>query len=146
MTIRDERSVLDTNVWIFGLRRSPTFPACASLLDRLHELHVFLPRQVLRELHGNLTDDEMRDLFRLVTLHSGRITLDWQRAPRDLVEKYERFAWRRGDAVVAAHLEHLAIPHLVSENRTFLREVPNTPFRLLTATEALAELDQASSL
>lgn len=35
MTIPLERWVLDTNVWVFGLRRDADFPACAELLDRI---------------------------------------------------------------------------------------------------------------
>jgi hypothetical protein len=34
VSIRDEWIVLDTNVWIFGLRRIPDFPACAELLRK----------------------------------------------------------------------------------------------------------------
>jgi hypothetical protein len=41
---------------------------------------------------------------------------------------------------VAAHLEELGIKILVSENRDFLEEVRNLPFRRLSATQALAEL------
>lgn len=144
MTIRDERTVLDTNIWIFGLRRTAAHPACASLLDRLRELTVVLPRQVLGELQTNLTDGEIREFFRLISLHPGHTALDWQRAPLALVTKYERLAWRRGDAVVAAHLEHLGVPLLISENRTFLRGASDVPFRLLTAAEALAELNEVS--
>ena len=66
MTIRDERVVLDTNIWIFGLRRHPEFPGCVLLLERLSQLHVILPRQVLWELRANLTEGELRSLFRLV--------------------------------------------------------------------------------
>jgi len=33
MTILAEPFLLDTNVWIFGLRRDGQFPACAELLD-----------------------------------------------------------------------------------------------------------------
>ena len=35
MSILDEWIVLDTNIWIFGLRRVPDIPACAQLLERL---------------------------------------------------------------------------------------------------------------
>lgn len=84
MTIRTDRIVIDTNVWIFGLRQTPEYLSCARLLDR-------------------------------------------------------------GDAVVAAHLEHLAVPVLVSENRDFLGGVAGLPFRRVTAAEALSELDQVTA-
>lgn len=54
MTIRDERVILDTNVWIFGLRRHPRLPSCVLLLERLGQQHLILPRQVLRELQGDI--------------------------------------------------------------------------------------------
>ena len=142
MTIRTDRVVIDTNVWIFGLRRTPAYLSCAHLLDRLSDLRVVISRQVLRELQGNLSDEELRDLFHLVNLHPTHIVLDWQWAPIELIRKYERLGCRRGDAVVAAHVEHLGIPLLVSENREFLSGVNGLPFRMLTASDALAELEQ----
>jgi predicted nucleic acid-binding protein len=66
VSIRDEWIILDTNVWTFGLRRIPNFPACAKLLENLNRLRVVLPRQILQELQANLVDDELRVLFRLI--------------------------------------------------------------------------------
>ena len=77
MTIRDERIVLDTNVWIFGLRR---LPDCALLLERLSQLQVILPRQVLRELQANLTESELRALFRLLKQCPEQIVIRWEKA------------------------------------------------------------------
>ena len=145
MTIRAERVILDTNIWIFGLRRTSAYEDCALLLNRLGDLTVLVPRQILRELQLNLSDDELREFFRLVSLHPARIGIDWGHAPTELVKKYEAGGWRRGDAVIAAHLEHLAVPSLVSENREFLKDAPGLPFRLLTAAEALASLAEPSS-
>jgi predicted nucleic acid-binding protein len=59
VSIRDEWILLDTNVWIFGLRRVPDFPACAELLENLIRLRVVVPRQILQELQANLFDDEL---------------------------------------------------------------------------------------
>jgi predicted nucleic acid-binding protein len=56
VSIQDEWIVLDTNIWIFGLRRVPDFPACAELLDHLNQLRVALPRQILQELQANLSE------------------------------------------------------------------------------------------
>ena len=66
MTILNERIVLDTNIWIFGLWHHPQVPACVRLLDRLGQLHVVLPRQVLKELQANLSRGELATLFRLL--------------------------------------------------------------------------------
>jgi len=145
VTIRTDRIVIDTNVWIFGLRQTPEYLSCARLLDRLSDLTVVVPRQVVRELQANLTDDELRDLFRVINLHPMHITLDWPWAPIELVRKYEGLGCKRGDAVVAAHLEHFAVPVPVSENRDFLGGVAGLPFRRVTAAEALSELGQVTA-
>ena len=56
MTIPPERWLLDTNVWIFGLRRDNAFPGCARLLDRIGSFSVLIPLQVLKELNLALTE------------------------------------------------------------------------------------------
>jgi hypothetical protein len=47
---------------------------------------------------------------------------------------------RLGDAAVAAHLEEKNIDALISENRHFLAEIPDLPFRVLSSTATLEEL------
>jgi len=42
-------------------------------------------------------------------------------------------------------LEELGIEVLVTENRDFLKEIENLPFRTLNAAEALAELKRVST-
>jgi hypothetical protein len=60
-TIRSEAVALDTNVFVFALRKEATYPACETLLfDKLSELHVYIPLQIFVELQRNLTSDEMR--------------------------------------------------------------------------------------
>lgn len=56
MTILPERWLLDTNVWIFGLRRDAAFPACALLLDRIGSFSILIPLQVIKELSLALTE------------------------------------------------------------------------------------------
>jgi len=70
VTIRTDRVVLDTNVWIFGLRRTPTFPSCSDLLEQVAELNVAIPRQIFQELQPNLNEEEIRDLFQLIEMKS----------------------------------------------------------------------------
>ena len=65
MGIDGEWIVLDTNVRIFGLRNQPDRPACVPVLRCLPRLYVKLPRQILLELRANLTDEELKELFRL---------------------------------------------------------------------------------
>jgi predicted nucleic acid-binding protein len=90
VSIRDEWIILDTNVWIFGLRRIPDFPACAELLENLNRLRVVLPRQILQELQANLVDDELRVLFRLINRLPIPPKIDWQKAAPETVTKYQQ--------------------------------------------------------
>jgi predicted nucleic acid-binding protein len=141
VSIRDEWIILDTNSWIFGLRRTPEFLACADLLQNLNRLQIVLPRQILQELQTNLVEDELRELFRLLNRLAIRPKIDWQKATTETVAKYQRMGCKLGDAVVSAHLEELEIKTLVTENRDFLEELANLPFRTLKASEAMAELN-----
>lgn len=145
MSILDERIVLDTNIWIFGLRRVPDIPACSQLLERLHRLSVVLPRQILQELQANLSEDEVRTLLRLLSRLPQKIIINWEKAQQEIIAKYQRLGCKLGDAAVAAHLEELNIKLLVSENRDFLEEIKELPFRRLSATQALAEIEQRAS-
>ena len=140
MTIRTEWVVLDTNVWIFGLRRQPEYPACVKLLDSLNRLRVKIPRQILREPQANLSDGEMHEIFRILNRYSERVDIQWDKADPLLVEKYQRLGCRLGDAVVAAHLEALEVKAIVSENRHFLSEMQELPFRVLSSSDALLEV------
>ena len=142
MTIRDERVVLDTNIWIFGLRRYPEFPGCVLLLERLSPLHVILPRQVLWEFRANLTEGELRSLFRLLNQFPERVVIRWERPERETIRKYQSLGCKLGDAAIAAHLEQLEIEVLVTENRHFLEEIQGLPFRRLSSIEVLAELER----
>ncbi len=116
MTTPPERWLLDTNVWIFGLRRDDEFPACAHLLDR------------------------MRDFYRLVNQYPEFIGLSWEPAPTELVEFYEQRGCRKGDAVIAAHAEASGTRTIVSENRQFLQTIKDLPVELVTAEEAQSRL------
>jgi hypothetical protein len=50
-SIRGETVALDTNVFIFALRKEANHPACETLLfDKLNELHVYMPLQIFVEL------------------------------------------------------------------------------------------------
>ena len=59
-SIRDETIALDTNVFIFALRKEVAYPTCEILLfDKLPQLKMHVPLQVLIELQRNLSDSEM---------------------------------------------------------------------------------------
>ncbi len=140
MNIDNEWIVLDTNIWIFGLRNQPDQPACYQLLQCLNELYVKTPYQVFLELQANLDPDEMKRFFRLIHLYPNRIELSWEKAELDLIKKYRNLGCKLGDAVIASHLEIMSIKTLVSENRDFYAEIKRLPFRVLRAEEALQEI------
>jgi predicted nucleic acid-binding protein len=144
MSIDNEWIVLDTNIWIFGLRNQADRPACSRLLQHLNQLHVKTPFQILLELQANLDPEEMKRFFRLVDLDPDRIGLCWERAESNLIEKYQKLGCKLGDAAIAAHLERMGLGTLVSENRDFIEEISGLPFRVLRAEEALRELGQLS--
>ena len=141
MSIANEWIVLDTNIWIFGLRNQADQPACYQLLQCINKLYVKTPNQIFLELKANLEPDELKRFFRLIHLYPDRIELAWEKAELDLINKYRNLGCKLGDAVIASHLEMMSIKILVSENRDFLEEIKGLPFRVLHAKEALRELD-----
>ncbi len=104
-----------------------------------------LPRQILQELQANLSEEEIRSLFRLLSRVPERLKINWDKTKTGIIAKYRRLGCKLGDAVIAAHLEELGIEVLVTENRDFLEEIENLPFRTLNAAEALAELKRVST-
>ena len=133
-----ERWLLDSNVWLFGLRRDAAFPACASLLDQIGSISIIIPLQVLKELAANLTEIEMQDFYRLLNSYPERVEVSWTTAPHERVGFYREQGCRKGDAVIAAHAEVLGADLIVSENRQFLHTISS--LRMATAAEALERL------
>ena len=141
MSIRTKGVVLDTNVWIYGLRQDQGHQDCAELLDKLRALRVIIPRQVLIELQVNFSPQEYQHFWQLINTYSARIEVSWDPAPIDRLDRYSGLGCRRGDAAVAALTEYVGAEALVTENREFLRNVPDLPFRLLSSSDLLAELE-----
>ena len=104
-SIRSEAVALDTNVFIFALRKEANYPACESLLfDKLSELDVYIPLQIFVELQRNLTSDEMRGVLRAL-IRAKTVTWDYAPAPAERIARWEQQGAKKGDAVIAAHLE-----------------------------------------
>lgn len=139
-TIPHERWLLDTNVWVFGLRGDAEYPACAQLLERIGSFSIIIPLQLLKELTVNLTTDETRDLYQLVNQYPEIIEVSWEPASVDRVRFFEERGCRKGDAVIAAHAEALGVRVIVSENRQFLQTVKDLPLEIITPEQALARL------
>jgi len=141
MTTPRERWLLDTNVWIFGLRRESGLPACAQLLERIGTFSVVIPLQVLKELNLVLSETEMRDFYQTINQSPEFIELSWEPVPDERVRFYERLGCRKGDAVIAAHAEESGVGIIVSENRQFLQTLKDFPVSIITAKEALVQVD-----
>ena len=144
MTTLTERWLLDTNIWVFGLRRDQAFSACIQLLDRVGSFSAVIPLQVLKELNLALTEDEMRDFYRLINQYPEFIELSWQPVSIEIVKFYEGHGCRKGDAVIAAHAEASGIRIIVSENRQFLQTLKDLPVEIVSATEARLRLTSTS--
>ncbi len=142
MSINNEWIVLDTNIWIFGLRNLADQPACYQLLQSLSKLNVKTPFQIFLELKTNLDSEEMKRFFGLIHLYPHRVELSWEKAELNSINKYRKLGCKLGDAAIAAHLETMNINTLVSENRDFFEEITELPFRVLRAEQALQELDK----
>jgi predicted nucleic-acid-binding protein len=144
-SIRSETVALDTNVFIFALRKEPDYPACETLLfDKLPALQVYMPLQIFLELQRNLTASEMRRVVRALTMAQA-VTWDYAPARMDLIRQWEQRGAKKGDAVITAHLEGATIRYLVSENRDFLKELPDLPFTVLSSEEAVRCLGESGS-
>ncbi len=94
MTTPAERWLLDTNVWVFGLRRDANFPACASLLGQIGSFAIIIPLQILKELTVNLTEVEIQDFYRLVNSYPERFEVSWATAPAERVKFYQEHGCR----------------------------------------------------
>lgn len=139
-SIRDKLLSLDTNEFIFALRREANHPACETLLfDKLNELQLYIPLQILIELQRNLRDHEMRRVLLALT-KAKSVTWDYAPASMERVGQWEQRGAKKGDAVIAAHLEAVGVRYFVSENRHFLAELPDLPFKVLTSEDAVALL------
>ena len=144
-SIRGETVALDTNVFIFALRKEPDYPACETLLfDKLPALQVYMPLQIFLELQRNLTASEMRRVVRALTMAQA-VTWDYAPARLDLIRQWEQRGAKKGDAAITAHLEGAAIRYLVSENRDFLKELPALHFTVLSSEEAVRLLGESGS-
>lgn len=140
-SIRNEWVALDTNEFLFALRQDPNFSACRTLLfEKLPELNIYIPLQVLVELQRNLTTDEMRGIF-LALNRAKALRLDYAPAAIDAIDYWKQQGAKKGDAVIVAHLEAASIRYLVSENRHFLAELVDLPFKVFTSEQVVTLLN-----
>ena len=138
-SIRTDPVALDTNEFIFALRDLQ--PQSVVLVrERLPLLHIFVPLQVQIELQHNLMPVEMKEFFDAV---SGARQVDWGYEPAGgtLLGHYLSLNVKKGDARICAQLHAAGVRWLISENRHFLGGIPHLPFTVLSAADALVELE-----
>jgi len=140
MITHPELWLLDTNVWVFGLRADLTFPACRELLDAIGSFRPLVPLQIIREINAALSKEEVRKFYDLVNEHPGLVILDWTKTSTERITFFETRGCRKGDAVIASHAEQFGIKFVVSENRQFLQTVTGLQFKVITPQEALLRL------
>lgn len=140
-SIRTDLVALDTNIYIYGVRRTPGRTACAQILfEYLPDLRVYVPKEVISELHRNLLPEEQTAVYDAFD-EALEVALDYEPPPQSLLAHYRSLGAKKGDAIIAAHLHGAGIRWLISENRHFLFEILNLPFTILRADDVIAMLE-----
>src|SRR5207249_2209138 len=106
-SIRTDHIAFDTNEFIYALRETPGSEAIVELLvDKIEDRHIYLPLPVMSELNRNLSQSELRRLFRL--LHRAKDLWEDRLPPStDIVSLYRERGAKKGDAGICACL-HVA--------------------------------------
>src|SRR5438874_572457 len=134
MTLREDDPVaLDTNQYVFGIRKNPQYPACHKLIrTQLRKLTIYLPLEIIIELNRTLYAEELRAVYQALR-NSRQLIQDFSHPDNLLITQYAESGAKDGDARICAHLHSTGIRCLVSENRHFLHEIPNLPFAVVSA-------------
>lgn len=125
--VRAPRISLDTNVFIFGLRKID--PYASLVLEHLFRFEASISLQVERELRKNLTTTEFRAFYDLVGLLS-TFHISYQSPDEELLSLYRQLGLKTGDAIIATFCEQESIDIFISENRHFLQELPQRSFEI----------------
>ena len=141
--IRESLVALDTNEYLFALRRDVAYPFCESLVfDYIHALNLYVPAEIQLELRRNLTDYEVRDILEVLRRPQA-VVFDYTPADDEAVSRWQARGAKKGDAVISALLERSRVAYFVSENRHFLREISGLPFQVVSSEEAIRLLDSS---
>lgn len=129
--------VLDSNEFIFGFGVARK-PSCEALLDAITDAPVTairVPRLIVEEVGRHLTPEEFREFIEFIA--SLTVIDEDFVVPFELGAKYETEGLKPADAFIAAYVEWTGADALVTENRHFLRQRDNLPFRIYTASDCL---------
>ncbi len=109
---------LDTNVWIFGLLNGDNH--CRKIILNLSKFNIVVPNQVRMELTDNLTEQDMKYFYTLVT--KSNVQLNYDTVPEVYVRMLKAKGLKKGDAIIGGFAEWQKINAIVSDNRIdFLR-------------------------
>lgn len=101
-TTSDDWIAIDTNIYIFGMREEPKFPACAELLKKaVRFIFTYLAKLFVssKEISSRMK------LFGLFNRYPDRVKINWHLTAFALIEKLQGLGCKLGDATVTAHLE-----------------------------------------
>jgi predicted nucleic acid-binding protein len=132
--------VLDSNIFIFAFD-VPGKAACVELVNFLlqhrgtHSHHVHIPRLILKEIRRNLNPRLLQDAMK--AMHQLAIPDEDFVIPYKIGEKYRARGLKPADALIAAYAEWAEADFLVSQNRHFLSQQANLPFKIVTAQQCL---------
>jgi predicted nucleic-acid-binding protein len=144
-SILTERVAIDTNVLIYAVSEGSTFPQCRTIIfDWLAELDIFIPQQVISELHRNLSQRQLRTAYSVLMLPRS-IAFDGASPDEESIERFRELGAKKGDAIISAQLEVAGVKWLISENRHFLAEIQDLPFKVISAERALRMIQAALS-
>ncbi len=130
--------VLDTNEYVFSLGAIRN-PFCEKLLEEI-SLHtetitVRITRLIVDEVRNNLTLEAFKEFIIFINTLT-KVDEDFV-VPFELGSKYEAKGFKSADAFIAAYTEWTGSNILVSENRHFLSQHSDLPFKVLTAEKCL---------
>ena len=129
--------ILDSNEFIFGFGVARK-ASCEALLDAIvessrHTLRI--PRLIAEEVGRHLTPEEFREFIEFI-MSLTVIDEDFV-VPFELGAKYEAEGLKSADAFIAAYVEWTGADALVTENRHFLSQRNNLPFKVLNAADCI---------
>src|SRR5205085_12477811 len=103
-SILDEPVCLDTNQFIFAIRRSTEYSACREIIrHHIQKLDISLPLEILIELHRNLYPQEIKAAYRILR-GARELVEDFAPVETTMLEHYEHMGAKDVDARICAHL------------------------------------------
>ena len=130
--------ILDTNVYIFAFGTSKK-PSCRDIIALLGEpfssCKLRIPRTIIGEVRRNLSPEVFQEFIGFI-LTITAIDED-SVVPFEIAFKYEAKGLKPADAFIAAYTEWIGAKVLVTENRHFLTQHSDLPFKVLTAEKCL---------